>query len=152
MAKAYGPSPFGVFGVSERWTPLKNRGPPRLPSIGKLFPVKLSEPMPPEIQRLVKRIAMCLIAALGLFQVTIILNWYPWPVLLPGPPPLPRTTSSMLANGLFLCVPLFSLFVFWRHGRKERRDKAWSGRCISCGYDVRGLPNGSPCPECGSKR
>jgi hypothetical protein len=33
--------------------------------------------------------------------------------------------------------------------RRHRRRRA--GRCTRCNYDLKGLPPGSPCPECGTK-
>jgi hypothetical protein len=35
-----------------------------------------------------------------------------------------------------------------RSGVRARR-RALAGSCPSCGYDQRGIPPGSPCPECG---
>jgi len=39
-----------------------------------------------------------------------------------------------------------STVVAWR--MRSRRIRA--GRCLSCGYDLHGLPELSPCPECGN--
>lgn len=35
-------------------------------------------------------------------------------------------------------------------GAARRRLRRRLGRCTACGYDARALPEGAPCPECGS--
>jgi hypothetical protein len=42
-------------------------------------------------------------------------------------------------------LPGMMLIGAWRRRRRER-----SGLCRTCGYALRGLPAGSPCPECGT--
>lgn len=46
---------------------------------------------------------------------------------------------------IFVGVPVG--LVGWRHWRRVRRAAA--GRCLACGYDLRGRPGGR-CPECGT--
>jgi hypothetical protein len=48
---------------------------------------------------------------------------------------------------LVLAIP--AQWLWLSHQRALKRDRA--GRCPSCAYDLRGLPEGAPCPECGAK-
>jgi hypothetical protein len=36
----------------------------------------------------------------------------------------------------------------WVRGMLKRRSRRRRGRCIACGYDLRGI-EGAKCPECG---
>lgn len=54
---------------------------------------------------------------------------------------LANTALAALLWGL----PIYSLTI-WRSRQIVR------GRCPHCGYDLRGTPPGSPCPECGRAR
>jgi hypothetical protein len=58
-----------------------------------------------------------------------------WAIAFPIWLPLPLVLSATLGA--------------WRLDTLARR-RARSGKCPKCGYDRRGLPPSSPCPECGS--
>ncbi|MGH7130807.1 MAG: hypothetical protein ACREJO_02545, partial [Phycisphaerales bacterium] len=51
----------------------------------------------------------------------------------------PFALGSLLSGGLLL----------WSGRRARRRAMGGTGVCLKCGYDLRGLAAGSPCPECG---
>ena len=70
---------------------------------------------------------------------------FPWWQGLAPPPLSVRTeTTAVLPLTIGAAVGLWGL---WLHGtRKARRI----GACRVCEYDLRGLPRGSPCPECGA--
>ncbi|MEX2219764.1 MAG: hypothetical protein WD749_13505 [Phycisphaerales bacterium] len=46
----------------------------------------------------------------------------------------------------WLIVTLSGALLWWRRWARRARP----GHCPCCRYDVRGLPSGVPCPECGS--
>lgn len=62
--------------------------------------------------------------------------------------PLIPIASGLFINTLAVAVPLVLLVVGARYGVSENRRRA--GRCVGCGYDLTGTPNG--CPECGAVR
>ena len=45
-------------------------------------------------------------------------------------------------------ISALGLIPLWRGLRELRRSRAHL--CVKCGYDTRGLPSGTPCPECGA--
>jgi len=53
--------------------------------------------------------------------------------------------SLVLWGTLVLCV----WGILWLH--RYRKSAVWASipRCMECGYDLRGLPAGHRCPECG---
>lgn len=51
-----------------------------------------------------------------------------------------------LPVGVLLLIPAI---IFWR-GDLIARRRSRSGRCLRCGYDRRGIPAASVCPECGA--
>ena len=55
----------------------------------------------------------------------------------------------IIAIPYWLIVPLTAILPlrWWLH-RRRRRAWAVSGRCLGCGYDLRGSPD--RCPECGA--
>lgn len=73
-------------------------------------------------------------------------DWY-----LP-PPPLTALPFWPLWRGLALDVAFFAV-LWWSvlFGRRAllRSLRRRRGQCAACGYDLRGTPAGTPCPECG---
>lgn len=51
----------------------------------------------------------------------------------------------------FLLAGCFVWFLRWLGRARQRRQWLAEGRCGQCGYDLRGLPAGSACPECGTE-
>ena len=72
----------------------------------------------------------------------------------PGDLPVPAATCGVLLIPHWLPIALGSLSLIW-HARRftfRTRERKWmkEGRCLTCGYDLRGTP--SPrCPECGTE-
>lgn len=64
-----------------------------------------------------------------------------------------RFASRPLADVRYVRIPLWMLLVpiggaaLWRWALLRRPARA--GRCLACGYDLKGLAAGSGCPECG---
>ena len=70
---------------------------------------------------------------------------YRIPRVLPLRPIWPGFASNTIFYAAVLWLPIRGPFVLRRHLRRRR------GRCLKCGYDLRGdLPGG--CPECGWNR
>jgi hypothetical protein len=70
---------------------------------------------------------------------------YAW--LAPRAIPLRPIWSGFLVNTLFYAAILAVLFLAPERTRRTLRRRR--GRCITCNYDRRGIPDG-PCPECGT--
>ncbi len=67
-----------------------------------------------------------------------------------GPQPLLPVWPGFVVNTLLFAAPwVFALLVMYAAGAARRRYRRRRGRCIACGYDLRGL-SGAVCPECGS--
>jgi hypothetical protein len=66
-----------------------------------------------------------------------------------------RRDNTLNGPGISLFAPFWSVvavsgfpvILLWRAERGDRRIRR--GLCASCGYELRGLPGTSPCPECG---
>ena len=71
----------------------------------------------------------------------------PGRLAVPRPIPLwPRPVHLAAASlmwGVLVFAAIFATGI-WQRAHRRRH-----GLCISCGYDLRGTPAGSPCPECG---
>ncbi len=62
---------------------------------------------------------------------------------------LPRWDAQPLSTWLWLplWIPIATLLAAALAATRTQRSRP--GRCPRCGYDLRGLETGSPCPECG---
>jgi len=76
------------------------------------------------------------------FVVVIVLGLFFTRVLAPWEP--------LWALALFLAIVGISVWAVLMavRARRERRDRAWNGLCLHCGYDVRAV-EGPLCPEYG---
>jgi hypothetical protein len=74
-------------------------------------------------------------------------GWWNTPRFVPALPLRPLLGPFVL-DSLFYSVVLFSLLAVPRVVRRYRR--AWTGRCVRCGYDRSGLAADAKCPECGA--
>ncbi len=83
--------------------------------------------------------------AIGGFGRTAVVQWHAWDHTTPIAIPAIKGQFSMLPPTVCLTVPALAVWVipFAQDWNRRRR-----GRC-ECGYDLRGLPKGSRCPECG---
>jgi hypothetical protein len=52
-------------------------------------------------------------------------------------------------NWLVLMLALATPLLWWRRRVRANRVRA-AGCCLACGYDLRGGPAGTSCPECGA--
>ncbi|MFM9958667.1 MAG: hypothetical protein ACKVZJ_11365 [Phycisphaerales bacterium] len=64
--------------------------------------------------------------------------------------PLFPVWPGFAINTLFYAAIVASICLGLTRLRAARRNRA--GRCPACGYDRRGLADGTPCPECGQGR
>jgi hypothetical protein len=72
------------------------------------------------------------------------------PAAAPGALPLrPLWPGFAVDAGIFAMAWFGLLFVSGMIRRAFRRRR---GRCSSCAYDLRGIPIGAPCPECGASQ
>jgi len=74
--------------------------------------------------------------------------WFPNPAVRPRPlgfPFLP-VWPGFAINTLFYAAIAWGLWLIPPAIRRRLRRRA--GKCVKCGYDRRGLPEGAPCPEC----
>jgi hypothetical protein len=63
--------------------------------------------------------------------------------------PLTTEIERDIRVAYWLVIPWLLISpVLWLRGRLRQRRRLHSGRCTSCGYDLRG--SGSICPECGT--
>jgi hypothetical protein len=81
----------------------------------------------------------------------------PWPHVSPNwnsepPPPLTSLPFRPLWGGLLVDTACFGV-LWWGAIIGPAALRRWArgrrGLCRKCGYDLRGTPAGSPCPECG---
>jgi hypothetical protein len=64
-------------------------------------------------------------------------------------------TPPLSGSDVFVTIPLWIVLVvaaiptglLWWRDRKRRGP----GACVKCGYDLKGLAVGAPCPECGRR-
>ena len=71
------------------------------------------------------------------FLETTQIPWYPlWP--------------GFVLNTIFYTALAWGLWQLPLAIRRRRHRRA--GMCVRCGYDLKGLATGSPCPECGANQ
>ncbi len=83
----------------------------------------------------------------GEWQRCVLIGQTPEPTLPRMLPVLPIWPGFAI-NTVFYAMILWGLFATPFALRRWRRLKR--GLCVKCGYDLRGRPQGSTCPECGS--
>ncbi len=62
--------------------------------------------------------------------------------------PIVPAWGGFVGNVLIWGTAYVALAACTAHVRRRRR----TGVCLKCGYSLRGLPEGTPCPECGTAR
>ena len=72
------------------------------------------------------------------------------PIRVPRPIPLRPVVWFLLADSGAYGLVAFALWLVVARLRRKYRKLA--GSCAGCGYDLRGLADASPCPECGKPR
>lgn len=63
---------------------------------------------------------------------------------------LPRTYSRLQTRGCTIPLHTLSLLLLACAISAAFRRRSTPGHCTKCRYDLRSLPLGSPCPECGA--
>ncbi|HYD02084.1 MAG TPA: hypothetical protein VEB22_12730 [Phycisphaerales bacterium] len=65
----------------------------------------------------------------------------------------PSTAGATVTSGtpLLLLLPTAVAAALWASHLRRQRE-AQRHACSVCRYDLRGLPAGAPCPECGARR
>ncbi len=78
------------------------------------------------------------------FQLATATSWQnDYPIIVPYRPIWPELVGNVACWG-----GLFGLLV-WGPGLARRVLRGARGRCVACGYDLKGLHSASRCPECG---
>jgi hypothetical protein len=72
--------------------------------------------------------------------------WYPRAQLMHGYPAVTSTAFAVPYWAITMATAVWPGVMVWRRVRSRRR--ATQGLCVTCGYDLRGSPDGR-CPECG---
>ena len=62
----------------------------------------------------------------------------------------PIWMSALICIPWLISVILTTVWMLRRFRRQERRRRFVLKKCVECGYDLRGTPDG--CPECGAPR
>lgn len=99
--------------------------------------------------------SMCMVRVSDFQQFVVSEKWYAGLIALaptnPGRDavvlPLRPLWPGFALNTCFYAFLAWSLIRAPRTLRRWRRRRA--GRCIACGYDLKGLAEDAPCPECG---
>ncbi len=82
---------------------------------------------------------------MGVYQVGP-WEYHPHAGWLPTSPIWPGLVGNVIVWSAAVWLPLAGF------SATRRRLRARGNRCPKCNYDLRGLPEGSPCPECGQER